>query len=149
VITSRRTPRYRRGLAVVLQTLGTSVDLTEVRPSELELSLPARRTEVEDAFATFRGGVLRRTQRCATTITLRRSQAAGVGRWTQGVYGLMNAGNSWMSRDKDIATLSVGVSVERIISRRASSPPMGCASSNTSRRSPIGNVTPSTWRGRE
>lgn len=61
---------YRRGLAVVLRTLGTSVDLAEVQASELPL--PARRAEVEDAFATFLVGVLRRCQRCETTITLRR-----------------------------------------------------------------------------
>jgi tellurite resistance protein/RecA/RadA recombinase len=64
---------YRRGLAVVLETLGTSPNLgdlgalAELPPAELPL--PARRKDVEDAFATFRGGVRRRGE---STITLRR-----------------------------------------------------------------------------
>jgi tellurite resistance protein/RecA/RadA recombinase len=60
-------PEYRRGLAVVLRTLGARVDLAEVQP--FELPLPARRQDVDDAFATFRGGVVRRGE---STITLRR-----------------------------------------------------------------------------
>lgn len=52
---------------MVLRTLGARVDLAEVQP--FELPLPARRQDVDDAFATFRGGVVRRGE---STITLRR-----------------------------------------------------------------------------
>lgn len=58
---------YRQGLASVLRTIGAVLPIEEVAP--VELPLPARRQDVEDAFRTFIQGVLRRGE---STITLRR-----------------------------------------------------------------------------
>lgn len=58
---------YRQGLASVLRTIGAVLPVDEIAP--VELPLPARRQDVEDAFRTFLQGVLRRGE---GTITLRR-----------------------------------------------------------------------------